>query len=282
MKITEITRPRYQRQVDNILQKAGYKRLGYGSFGAVYDKGDKIIKIFTSKDSAYLAFVSMVLKHKDNPHFPKMYGKPIKISDEYYGIKMEKLEVGEVNPEHISEYINNIKHGISDDDINPKIIKFIKSQGEKFEEACSLIAEILKSNSHFKVDMYSGNENLLKRGNTIVFIDPIYDEDKIFDRNLPNIGMWEDKKILKNSLKNWFDEKWVDISRKENGKHPECGASAGKGRRKKSSKAAYPKCVKKSKADSMTKKEKESASRRKRDTERKSSGSKINMVKTDT
>jgi inosine/xanthosine triphosphate pyrophosphatase family protein len=40
--------------------------------------------------------------------------------------------------------------------------------------------------------------------------------------------------------------------------------------------------VKKSKADSMTKKEKESASRRKRDTERKSSGSKINMVKTDT
>jgi hypothetical protein len=122
--------------------------LGYGSFGAVYDKGDKIIKIFTSKDSAYLAFVSMVLKHKDNPHFPKMYGKPIKISDEYYGIKMEKLEVGEVNPEYISEYINNIKHGISDDDINPKIIKFIKSQGEKFEEACSLIAEILKSNSH--------------------------------------------------------------------------------------------------------------------------------------
>ena len=65
-------------------------------------------------------------------------------------------------------------------------------------------------------------------------------------------------------LRKWVKQKWVDISRKKKGGgHPACGASAGKKSRK-GGKRAYPKCVPASKARSMSKKEKESATRRKR------------------
>jgi len=59
-------------------------------------------------------------------------------------------------------------------------------------------------------------------------------------------------------LTKWFKEKWVDISRpKKGGGYMPCG-------RKKASSKKYPKCVPASKAARMTKKQKESAIRRKR------------------
>jgi len=58
-------------------------------------------------------------------------------------------------------------------------------------------------------------------------------------------------------LRNWFKQKWVNIGKKDkSGKHPECGTSGAK--------SGYAKCVPASKAASMSKKEKESATRRKR------------------
>ena len=69
---------------------------------------------------------------------------------------------------------------------------------------------------------------------------------------------------IEEDLRKWVKQKWVDISRKKKGGgHPACGASAGKKSRK-GGKRAYPKCVPASKAASMSKKDKESATRRKR------------------
>ena len=69
---------------------------------------------------------------------------------------------------------------------------------------------------------------------------------------------------VRGGLGKWFREKWVDVSRKtKSGKHPKCGASAGKKSRA-GGKRAYPKCVPASKAGSMSKKDKASATRRKR------------------
>lgn len=72
-----------------------------------------------------------------------------------------------------------------------------------------------------------------------------------------------DEIILEN-LRKWFKEKWVDISRKEGGKHPPCGASAGEGEREKDHFRAYPKCLPKHKAKNLSKKEKEIIINRKR------------------
>ena len=63
--------------------------------------------------------------------------------------------------------------------------------------------------------------------------------------------------IVDEDLRNWFKSKWVNIGKKDkSGKHPPCGTSGDK--------RGYAKCVPASKAASMTKKEKESATRRKR------------------
>lgn len=63
-------------------------------------------------------------------------------------------------------------------------------------------------------------------------------------------------------LTKWFKEKWVDIGRpKRSGGYAPCG-------RRDSSKGAYPKCVPAAKATKMSKAEKASAVRRKREAER--------------
>jgi hypothetical protein len=62
---------------------------------------------------------------------------------------------------------------------------------------------------------------------------------------------------LDENLRKWFKDKWVNIGKKDkSGKHPPCGTSGKK--------RGYAKCVPASKARSMSKKEKESATRRKR------------------
>lgn len=78
-------------------------------------------------------------------------------------------------------------------------------------------------------------------------------------------GRW---KTLSEDLDHWFNQKWVDISRTtEDGKHPECGASAGTKARGKDGQRAYPKCRPAVSAAHMSDKEKRSAVRRKREAE---------------
>ena len=63
--------------------------------------------------------------------------------------------------------------------------------------------------------------------------------------------------ITNENLRKWFSDKWGNIGKKDkSGKHPACGTSGDK--------RAYAKCVPASKARSMSKKDKESATRRKR------------------
>jgi|GEM_PF-701080 len=64
------------------------------------------------------------------------------------------------------------------------------------------------------------------------------------------------------NLRNWFKEKWVNIGKKDkSGKHPACGSSGEK--------RGYAKCVPASKAAGMSKKQKSSATRRKRSAQNK-------------
>jgi hypothetical protein len=65
-----------------------------------------------------------------------------------------------------------------------------------------------------------------------------------------------DNTPMNEDLRKWFKEKWVNIGKKVDGKHPPCGTSGEK--------SGYAKCVPAKKAAGMSKKEKESATRRKR------------------
>ena len=88
--------------------------------------------------------------------------------------------------------------------------------------------------------------------------------------------------IVNEDLRKWFKQKWVNIGKKVGGKHPKCGTSGDK--------QGYAKCVPASKAASMSKKDKASATRRKRTAQNKANrggkaskgqGKKPIMVKTE-
>ena len=92
--------------------------------------------------------------------------------------------------------------------------------------------------------------------------------------------------VLKEDLRRWFKEKWVDVSRKVKGKHPPCGRKDADGK-------AYPKCRPSKKisketpkvSSSYDKKEKKAMTSQKRRAEKKEpkigKGNKPTMVKFD-
>ena len=100
---------------------------------------------------------------------------------------------------------------------------------------------------------------LKKKGNVMVpNCVPVSEIVKLAKENIcVNCGNVVTENILDEDLRKWFKQKWVNIGKKDkSGKHPACGTSGKK--------RGYAKCVTQSKASSMSKKDKESATRRKR------------------
>jgi hypothetical protein len=96
--------------------------------------------------------------------------------------------------------------------------------------------------------------------------------------------------VLQEDLGRWFKEKWVDVSKKIDGKHPPCGRSDADGER---GRKGYPKCRPSKKvskdtpkvASSYDKKEKKAMTSQKRNAEKKDpkigTGNKPTMTKFD-
>ena len=116
-------------------------------------------------------------------------------------------------------------------------------------------------NAHHAADMYMGYMGSPSDKDTVDFDDgDVEHEPEIYDPKKDKINKgYEPVKTtseIKEDLDKWFKEKWVNIGKKVDGKHPPCGTSGEK--------KGYAKCVPAAKAAGMSKKEKESATRRKR------------------
>lgn len=189
MKIMEIQRPDSQQLSDEILQKAGYRRLAYGEYGAVYEKpnSNKVIKTFTALDVGYLEFIKLAKSSNKNPHFPFFFGNPIKITPDYYAVKQENLDTYRGNSRPIRQYIEYLISGIkigypSDFEEIEEIMEY----NPRFKEACEMIAELVKSTASVQLDIHKNN--IMKRGKTLVFVDPV--STPTMAKNLPNIKNW--------------------------------------------------------------------------------------------
>jgi hypothetical protein len=93
--ITEISRPDFRNEAVELLISKGYKQLGSGTFANVFERKSRpneVIKLFASNDGAYESYLDFIMKHQDNPHFPKVIGKPMSITTDYDAVKLEKLE----------------------------------------------------------------------------------------------------------------------------------------------------------------------------------------------
>jgi hypothetical protein len=179
--LDEITRPDTMDNAQQILTKAGYKQIGAGWYADVYAKpdADHILKLFSVTDTAYPKFVNMTIQNP-NIHFPKFKGKLMKVNEHYYAIRMEKLTsfdkttdiAGEIE-DYIGGYANYGKSW-PETDVRGKEVTEVIAELEKTQpgitKACDLISHLIRSGAA-GLDLHHGN--LMMRGNTIVFTDPV-------------------------------------------------------------------------------------------------------------
>lgn len=139
----------------------------------VHPKLPYIIKLFDSTDTGYLEFLKIAVAHPDNPHFPKLRGRPMKLGEKFVAVRMEKLlPFGIAAFEEIEYMLDTSSHNADwQKHIDPRGI-----QGEflakwpRFAEALDILRNAEKADG-IRTDWHNGN--IMKRDNgTPVILDP--------------------------------------------------------------------------------------------------------------
>ena len=172
--LDEITRPG-QGNAEYMLEKAGYEKIGYGMYANVFAKpgADHVLKLFGYRDQAYRDFVNMTIQ-EPNIHFPKFKGKMMKVTKDYYAIRMEKLEPLSQDKKDTLELMRHYIYAFVRDRFQPFYRATEMENLEKMQpgitEACDLLARLM-INNRLALDLHM--KNAMMRGNTIVITDPV-------------------------------------------------------------------------------------------------------------
>lgn len=183
MRLTELSRPNTISDATTILRDAGYELLDIGSFADVFYKKDQpyVLKLFQSNDQAYVKYLELI-KSEKNIHFPKIYGKLIKVTNGYYAVRIEKLQKYNLGSEPqyaitlaiASKLIKPIEH-FEDSEHQRRLYAAIDymDKNPELKHACELIREriLIPNNHRFAMDITI--HNLMMRGDTIIITDPL-------------------------------------------------------------------------------------------------------------
>lgn len=179
MKISELYIPDDRESMSLELMLADYKHLGAGSFGDVYYKpgATYVLKVFTATDTAYQAYIALARAHPENPHFPKFFGKLVRLNSKFLAIRMEKLERYTYNSSLIAQYVRYRDEPIPDQTsyfamTMADTMEFMEEYPE-LQQACDLIIDNLSGK--FRLDI--NNDNLMLRGRKIVITDPVVSKE---------------------------------------------------------------------------------------------------------
>lgn len=182
MRIDELTRPENRTKASVILAKAGYKKLGDGLFARVWQKpGVKyVLKLFHADDVCYANYVRLIKRHQNNPHFPKVYGQLVKVTPEYYAVRLEPLRPGYIQlDERIRSYINlSLKYRPTRGERNRYKEKYadVIHQYPQLSDALELILRVSPRSGRKEChpDISFDTENIMLRsGKFPVFTDPL-------------------------------------------------------------------------------------------------------------
>jgi hypothetical protein len=175
-----------------VLNNYGFKSLGYGSFGVVWEnpKLPYVLKVFSSKDSAYIDWISVARQNKSNPHMPRFVSaRLLKITPEVLAIRMEKLfpvinqeknvvfESASLLQERYnpSEQIKSV--GFDTDQRN---LRYYCQTHPEWLPALDVVKNF-SNNSGYLLDFH--NKNVMVRNNdTLVITDPVYNREDLAGR----------------------------------------------------------------------------------------------------
>jgi hypothetical protein len=170
--LNKLSFPPNRQSAHNFMRREGFHIIGQGEFADVYHKKGKntVIKLFDNTDKAYINFLKLSKKYKNNPHFPKIkYIK--KVANAYSAVELEKLEP---NTEKFDKYVDIMHRYLNKEPLQKNDNIWLK-ENKTLKEALDLIYKNLISKG-FESDIDTngvGQYNIMKRGNTPVFIDPI-------------------------------------------------------------------------------------------------------------
>lgn len=157
-----------------IMQKYEFRELGSGSFGSTYEKEGYpwIFKIFRN-DPAYVSFFKYAKRNQSNPHLPKIKGGLIRINQDTFAVRIEKLrEITRQEYQQVDDIINTFLEIIADErqsELEPKEEQLFK----KYHNLYEIIYALWHSDAFKQTTFDFHFGNIMMRGQTPVIIDPV-------------------------------------------------------------------------------------------------------------
>ena len=149
--------------IDNVMKKYGFDSIGEGAYATVYSNPEYpyVLKVFF-KDSAYLKWLSFCRMHQNNKYIPKIKGKPIRIINDLWAVRLEHLSSIDNTPGGEQTY-NEFMESFS---------KYKTTPENEMDDDLSVVFEFLYSHGS-KLDMHE--ENIMFRKKQLVIVDPMAD-----------------------------------------------------------------------------------------------------------
>ena len=153
------------------MMKYGFRYVGQGFYGVVFEKSGYpwIFKVF-KEDPGYLSYVDFCKRHQANIHIPKIKGHTIKINDDTYAIRTEKLRpVDEKEGRTITSMANYMSRQNRGESISDFAESDLEELSVKYRGIYDLFKYFLESG--YNLDIHP--ENIMMRGSEIVLTDPV-------------------------------------------------------------------------------------------------------------
>lgn len=150
------------------LKEQGWEELGSGKNAKVFghDSYPYVLKLFSSLDSCYIKFLKYVENNLDNPHLPRTKGKLLKITDDIFAVRLEKLKKITTTPGPYMDDLDEIFSMFRLQKSTKEIISFYP----RYDTLILTLQDILDK-TNCKPDLHLGN--VMLRGSQIVITDPV-------------------------------------------------------------------------------------------------------------
>jgi hypothetical protein len=162
---------------------------GQGAFSTVYlhPNKDYILKLFEPRDVGYIRFLTLALQNQDNPHFPRLRGRPVRATKHAMAIRLERLQpISQATFWRNQDWLNMAsgrkiwRRLVSNDDAAQEFL----AHWPRFADALDALNSMYTVDSGIEFDWHPGN--MMQRGDVPVIIDPFKPHPKIRAELLAN------------------------------------------------------------------------------------------------
>ena len=158
----------------SIMNDYGFKHLGTGSYGSAYEHPNYpwVFKIFKG-DTSYIKYFNYAKRNQNNPNIPRIKGSYIRIGNDAYVVRLEKLqEISGEQYKKLEKIINHILYIVDMTKDNQPLEKEDKQIIQMYPGLYKIYSDVSNFENSY-VDIHSGN--IMMRGDVPVIIDPVVD-----------------------------------------------------------------------------------------------------------